>query len=64
MAGNKFFATRESAGHQRGYDHIHFATNLDRTLSLDEARELVKVLTDLLDDKKPEAEPATEAKSA
>ncbi len=50
MAANKFFLTLEPASHQRGYAHFHFATNLNRTLSLEEGKELRDLLTGFLGD--------------
>jgi hypothetical protein len=49
MAQNKFFLTREPASHQ-GAECFHFATHLNRTLTIDEGRELRDLLTSLLGD--------------
>jgi hypothetical protein len=50
MAGNEFFLTREPAGNQRSHEHLHFATHLNRTLTLEEGARLRDVLTELLGD--------------
>jgi hypothetical protein len=51
---NEFFMTREGSAANRN-EQIHFATNLKRTLTLDEAKRLRDTLSALLDDgpKKP-----------
>jgi len=57
---NKFFLTREPASHQ-GKECFHFATHVNRTLKIDEGRELRDLLTDLLGDA-PKPEVALAAK--
>jgi hypothetical protein len=52
--GNKFFLTREAASHS-GPERFHFATNLNRTLTIEEGRELRALLTEMLGDA-PKAE--------
>jgi hypothetical protein len=51
MAENEFFVSRIPSS-VSGPESIHFLTNLKRTLSIDEAKRLVKVLSGLLEDKK------------
>ncbi len=54
--GNKFFLTREAASHS-GPERFHFATNLNRTLTIEEGRELRDLLTEMLGDA-PESLPS------
>jgi hypothetical protein len=56
--GNKFFLTREAASHS-GPERFHFATNLNRTLTIEEGKELRDLLTEMLGEI-PKAEPPAE----